>query len=240
MEAVDFIAPPDEGLAEAVGKLEDVELRLLERLPEQPAAQTEEPDGIAAQRQEWYRQVQDAVLTLSATFPDGVDDYDLRKLLEYTVELGKLIEADCEGLDPEGEVELAWMRTADVLRRIQRRVFHQNLDDPAAALELIFGVFANVNLSDVATLLDTSTKTAAAWKAGAPVRLSAKRRRIVTVAQILSYLRDSITPHGLVMWFEAERDQLDGLTPLEVLDEDPNAYARLIDLARGSRGQLGG
>lgn len=240
MEAADLIAPPEEELAEAVDRLEDVELRLVEvRLPAE-GEEAEEPEGIAARRLAWYRQVQDAVLTLSATFPDGVDDYDLRKLLEYTVELGKLIEADREGMDPEGEVELAWMRTADVLRRIQRRLFHQNLDDPAAALELIFGVFANVNLADVARVLDTSTKTAATWKAGAPVRHSAKRRRIVTVAQVLSYLRDSITPHGLVMWFDAEREQLGGLTPLQVLDEDANAYARLIDLARGSRGQLGG
>jgi hypothetical protein len=240
MEAANLIAVPEEGYAEAVDRLEDVELRLVEqRLPREPT----EPEGnsdILVQRREWYREVQGAVLTLSATFPDGVDDYDLRKLLEYTVELGNRIQEDVQGVDPDGEVELAWMKTADVLRRIQRRLFHQNLDDPAAALELIFGVFANVNLSEIAKILGTSAKTAGSWKEGAPIRQSAKRRRVVTVAQIVSYLRDSITPHGLVMWFEAERDQLDGLSPMQILEDDPNAYARLIDLARGSRGQLGG
>jgi hypothetical protein len=239
--APELLAPPAEEFAAAVGHLEAVEERLLdERRVEAPSEQGH-PTEITTRRLAWQRQVLDAVMSLSATFPKRVDSYDVRKLLEYTVELGHLIEADSEGLDPEGEIELAKMRATDVMRRIQRRLTQQHLDDPPAALEFIFGLLANVNLSEIAVPLGTSPKTAAAWKSGSPVRQSAKRRRIVIVAQVLSYLRDSITPHGLVMWFEAERDQLDGRTPLQILDEeDPAAHQLLINLARGSRGQLGG
>ena len=62
---------------------------------------------------------------------------------------------------------------------------------------------------------------------------------MVVLAQVLTYLRASITPAGLVMWFDAPRHQLDGATPLELLDEDEaNARERLLSLARGARGQL--
>ncbi len=127
------------------------------------------------------------------------------------------------------------------MRRIQRRLTQQHLDDPVAALEFIFGLLATVNLSEVAALLGTSPKTAAAWRSGSPVRQSARRRRIVLVAQLLGYLRDSLTPHGLVMWFEAPREQLGGRSPLELLGDGEAAdQERLLDLARGSRAQLGG
>lgn len=191
-------------------------------------------------RMQWHQRVQEAVLDLSVTFPEGVEDYDVRKLLEFTLELGRLIEADKDAGDPAGKVELATMRAADVVRRIQRRLLRQHLDNPAAALELIFGLFANVSVSEVARLLGVSTKTVGSWKQGSPVRQNEKRRRVVLLAQVITYLRDSMSPHGIVMWFDAERDQLGGRTPLEVLERDPNAAELLIGLARGSRGQLAG
>jgi hypothetical protein len=63
----------------------------------------------------------------------------------------------------------------------------------------------------------------------------------VLVAQLLSYLRSSMSAVGVMLWFEAERDQLSDRTPLELLETDvASAYEQLIDLARGSRAQLAG
>ena len=242
MPPVDLIAAPEEGYATLREKVEQVEDLVTppKSVEEKPPRPGSAKLGTPERRLEWHQRVQAAVLDLSITFPEGVEDYDVRKLLEYTLELGRLIEADEEAGDPSGEVELATMRAADVVRRIQRRLLRQHLDDPAAALEFIFGLFANVSVSEVARLLGVSTKTVASWKGGNPVRQTEKRRRAVLLAQVITYLRDSMTPHGIVMWFDAERDQLGGRTPLEVLQRDSNAAELLISLARGSRGQLAG
>lgn len=191
----------------------------------------------AAARWEWYGKVEDAVLDLSSVLPQGTEDYDARKLFEFLVELRRAIAADEEGADAAGEVELARMRMGDVVHRIARRLEHDELDDPRVAADSIFAVLRGVPVSDVARLLGVSTKTVGAWRAGKPVTRNAFR--VVVLAQLLTYLRASLTPVGLVMWFDAPRDQLGGRTPLEVLDDGAaGAREELVALARGLRGQL--
>jgi hypothetical protein len=59
---------------------------------------------------------------------------------------------------------------------------------------------------------------------------------VVLVAQLLSYLRSSMSATGVIMWFDAERDQLDGRTPLQLLERDTaRAFEPLSELARGAR-----
>jgi transcriptional regulator with XRE-family HTH domain len=230
-----------ETLLQKVGDVEELVTppRSLEEPREPRESKRPAPDKLVKRRQDWYRDVQDAVLDLSTSFPEGVDDYDVRKLLEFTVQLGHLIEADAEARDPDGEVELATMRAADVTRRIQRRLLRDHLDDPEAALEFTFGVLRGVSVSELARLLGTSTKTVRSWQQGSSIRQTAKLRRVLFVAHLLTYLHASLTPHGLIMWFDAERDQLKGRTPLQVLDRDPGSHQLLLELAKGSRGQLG-
>lgn len=195
-----------------------------------------ERTGLALRR-DWYRQLEDAVLDLSYALPEGTEDYDARKLLEFQVGLRRAIDADPDARDERGEVELAALKMADVARRIGRRLEHSELDDPRAAADFIFDTLRGVGVTDLARLLGVSTKTVNAWKAGGPVTRNG--RRVVVLAQLLTYLRASMTPAGLIMWFDAPRGQLDGSTPLELLDED-EAKARelLLSLARGARGQL--
>ncbi|MGI8845558.1 MAG: hypothetical protein ACR2HC_05195 [Thermoleophilaceae bacterium] len=62
---------------------------------------------------------------------------------------------------------------------------------------------------------------------------------MVVLAQLLTHLRASMTPVGLVMWFDAPRHQLGGRTPLQLLNEhEATAREALMSLARGARGQL--
>ncbi len=153
--------------------------------------------------------------------------------------LRNAIEDDPDGRDLAGEVELAKMKMGDVAHRIGRRLLHEQLDNPRAAADYVFATLRGVGTGDLARLLGVSTKTIYTWKAGGPVARGV--RRMVTVAQILTYIRASMTPLGLVMWFDAPRDQLAEHTPLQVLDEDiERARPILIELARGARGQLAG
>lgn len=199
-------------------------------------------DDVDAAR-EWrrrsYAALEDAILDLSSALPQGTEDYDARKLFEFLVELRRAIDADPDMSDARGEVELRTLMMRDVLQRIERRLLHDELDDPRAAADFVFATLERVPAGDLARLLAVSTKTVGAWRAGRPVTRNGER--VVVLAQLLSYLRASLTPVGIVMWFDAERDQLDGRTPLELLDRSvASAREPLVSLARGARGQLAG
>lgn len=219
--------PPRELLRRQARHLEGLTLPML--VPVVPEA----TDPRRAQ----YRELETGVLELMEWLPAGVEDYEARLVLQFLTELRQAIENDEDGQDPGGRVELAGARLLDVLRRIQRRVQHRSLDDPAAAVRFTFDTLADVPVSDVARLLGVSTKTVAAWREGKPVR--SKADRVVALARVLAYLRDSMTPRGLVLWFGSEQDALNGSTPLAVLDEGSEAEVlALTSLARGGRGQL--
>lgn len=208
----------------------------------EPAPRTaarESADAVLARRRAWYAALEDAVLDLSDALPEGIEDYDARKLFEFLVELRRAIDADPDGRDARGDVELRTMMMRDVVRRISRRLLHDELDDPRAAVDFVFTTLRGIAAGDLARLLGVSTKTVGAWRAGRPVTRNPER--VVVLAQLLSYLRSSLTPLGLVMWFDAERDQLGGRTPLELLDGGAaRAVEPLVALARGARGQLAG
>lgn len=191
----------------------------------------------AAERASWYASLEDSVLDLSNALPRGTEDYDARKLFEFLVGLRRAIDADPTAADAQGEVELATLKMRDVVRRIARRLEHDDLDDPRNAVDSILATLSGVPVGDLARMLGVSTKTVGAWRAGRPVTRNVPR--IVVLAQLLTYLRASMTPTGLVMWFDAPREQIGGRTPLALLDEG-GAPAReaLVSLARGARGQL--
>lgn len=217
-------------------------LEQVEDLVTSPASEDEQPESPtprAERRLDWYRGVENAVLDLSNAMPEGVDDYDIRKLLELMLDLRRHLENDPRAEDPRGEVELTTMQTADIVKRIHRRLLDQRLDDPRLAVDFILRTLAGVPIGEVAALLGVSTKTVVTWRQGGSVRQNA--RRVVLVAQVLAYLRKYMTPRGMIMWFEAERDQIGGRTPLNMLHDDAAAaYPALIGLARGGCGQLAG
>ena len=196
--------------------------------------------GLAERRMAWYQELEDAVLDLSNALPQGTEDYDARKMFEFLVGVRRAIVADPSGTDERGEIELKTIQLRDVVRRIGRRLEHDELDDANVAARAIFATLKGVPVTDLSRLLGVSTKTVNTWKAGGPV--TRKTGRVVVLAQLLTYLRSSLTPAGLVMWFDAPRHQLRGRTPLQLLDEDGPAAAReqLVPLARGARGQLAG
>ncbi len=204
--------------------------------PDRRPADVAGPDPVQ-RRLSWYRDVEDAVLDLSASLPEGTEDYDARKLFEFLVGLRRAVAPDPGRGDERGDGEQATTMMRDVVRRIGRRLEHGELDDPSAAARSIFATLRGIGVGDLSRLLGVSTKTVNTWKAGRPVARNAARA--VVVAQLLTYLRASMTAVGVVMWFDAPREQLAGRTPLQLLDADQaTARETLLALARGARGQL--
>ncbi len=191
--------------------------------------------ALAERRQRWYREIEDAVLDLSNALPQGPEDYDARKLFEFLIELRRAVSDD--PCNHGGDVELATARMLDVVRRISRRIDHERIDDPQLAAASIFEALRGLPARDLGRLLGVSEKTVGAWRTGGVVERNSAR--VVVVAQLLTYLRASMTPRGLMMWFEAERPQLGGKAPLELLERPAEASEPLTALARGARAQLG-
>lgn len=186
-----------------------------------------------------YQRLEDLVLDLSQDLPEGTQDYAGRKLFEYLVELRRALGLPSGGAlsTPKGQAAalLALMKIGDVLRRLERRLEHAQLEDSAEAARYVFRVLADLSDADVAGLLGVSARTVGNWRRGGVVRAN---DRVVLVAQLLTYLEGSMTQRGLLLWFASQQDAL-SVSPCELLGSDLGEARRLlIPLARGARGQL--
>jgi transcriptional regulator with XRE-family HTH domain len=216
-------------------RLED----LVERSADEHPSAAEKLKARVERRWAWYRRLEDAVLDLVNTLPAGTEDYEARQLFVFLTELRRALDEDTEATDADGRVALAATRMGDVSRRLSRRLEHAALEDAGEAARYIFGQLDSMGVSELARLLGVSTKTIGAWRSGKPVKQ--KVDRVKLVAQLVFYLRYSMTPTGLVMWFDNEADLLGGRSPLQLIGESvAAAWEPLVSYARGGRGQLAG
>jgi hypothetical protein len=236
--ATALMEAPD-NLDEWVEKAEALEKLVTPPESEDELAKTD-PDAVESRvqrRDVWYQEIEDTILDLSNTLPAGTQDYEARKLFEFMVELRRAIQADAEAADAEGHVLLATMKIADVARRLERRLQHTELESADRSVAFILETLRDAPATKLARLLDVSERTIGSWRRGGRIR--SKKERAVLVAKLLMYLRASMTPTGLMMWFEAPIDHFGGRTPIEILDSgDEAAQLELVAFARGGRGQL--
>jgi transcriptional regulator with XRE-family HTH domain len=195
--------------------------------------------GAAGATAEAYQRLEDLVLDLSHDLPEGTQDYAGRKLFEYLVELRRALGLPTGGQlhTPQGRAAalLVLMKIGDVLRRLERRLEHAQLEDAGEAAHYVFRVLADLPDADVARLLGISARTVGNWRRGGVVRAN---DRVVLVAQLLTYLEGSMTQRGLLLWFASEQDVL-RRSACELLAGDLGEARRLlVPLARGARGQL--
>jgi hypothetical protein len=224
-----------EGLRSQAGQLED----LVESSVDDHSFAAGPRDQRPAQRWEWYLELEDSARDLVDALPAGVEDYEARQLFVFLISLRRALEADPTASDADGTVQLAVARLGDVARRLARRLEHSALEDAGEAANYVFGQLGSVGASDLARVLGVSTKTVGAWRSGKPVRQ--KVERVKLVAQLVSYLSYSMTPTGVVMWFENESDLLGGRSPLQLMQDGlSGAWEPLVSYARGGRGQLAG
>jgi hypothetical protein len=212
---------------------------LVERSADERPSAEERLKPRLERRRGWYRRLEDAVLDLANALPAGTEDYEARQLFVFLTELRRAIDEDARSTDKAGRVRLAAMRMADVARRLERRLQHSVLESPDEAARFVFAQLDSAGATELARLLGVSTKTVGAWRSGKPVKQRVERVKLV--AQLVSYMRYSMTQTGLLMWFDNEADRLGGRSPLQLLDESvPGAWEPLVSYARGGRGQLAG
>ncbi|HWK29384.1 MAG TPA: hypothetical protein VNS09_22665 [Solirubrobacter sp.] len=163
--------------------------------------------------------------------------HDLTTELLLLVErLRDELDADRTGTDPEWRVREVLQRMLVVLRAMVRQLEHNELDRPEHAARFVAQALADVEVGQVAALLDTSPRMVANYRRGHVGQLRKNPARVTLVAQLVHELLGSMTARGVLLWFDAR--QLDGRTPRELIDEDPATHrAALIALARGGRAQ---
>jgi DNA polymerase/3'-5' exonuclease PolX len=223
---------------EVLSKTEHVEELVRDGVDARPKAKKTR----SKRRLEWYRRVEDGVLDLFSVLgraPEVEASYEMTQLFTFITELRHAIEADPDANDARGEVELTAKKMLDVVKRLERHVQHSILDYPDDAARYIFEHLDALDVTAQARLLGVSTKTVGAWKRGEPVKRN--KDRVILLAQLLTYLRHSMTQTGVKLWFENTVDRLGGQAPLELLEMGTaEASEQLIAFARGGRGQLAG
>ncbi|MDO5051855.1 MAG: hypothetical protein Q4E05_03065 [Pseudoclavibacter sp.] len=172
----------------------------------------------------------DTALDLVAELPEGAGDAEARNLLLFIRQLRHAVAAS----DVAG-TRLAALSVQDVLRRMSLRLERELVEDAGVALRVVGELLSKASAQEMATILGVSAKTLAAWRDGAEIR-SSNAKRLVLVARCLLLLRATMTPTGLLMWFQAPVAQLDGRSPVEEMERDMNdAWTRLQDFAAGGR-----
>lgn len=224
-------APTQEALHEKAGHLEELVQEVASDSALGARASSDDASGMTVS----YPTVEDAVLDLVNTLPEGTHDREAVQLFRCLTELRRAM----AGPGSSDRAELAAMRLADVVRRLERRIGEDSLDVPEEAFRFVARTLDRLDSADVAKLLGVSTRTLSTWRGGGAVQQNKDRVRLV--AQLVARLRSSMTQTGLMMWFEDPADALDGFAPLDLLRaRNRSSWARLMAYARGGSGQLAG
>jgi hypothetical protein len=191
-----------------------------------------------AERARHFEALRADVLTLARS-PEW-RAHDLARALLLTLEdLRAAIESDPAGDDPEWREREAMMRMRVVSQAMVRQLDHAAIDDPAVAAKLVVETLGELEPREVARLLGASARSVDNWRRGRVEQIKRNPSRISLIGQLVYELRNSKTPRGVLMWFDAPREQFSGRTPRELLDADvADAAGKLLPLARGGRAQL--
>ncbi len=190
------------------------------------------------ERDRWFERVRSEILGL-ARDPAWRDHALARELLLTLEDLRAEIALDDDALDEGWKVRYAMKIMHVVVRAMLRQLDHNAIDDPAYAARFVAEELASVEVGEVAKLLGATTKSVQNWRRGRVEQIKRNPKRITLIGQLVYELRNSWTPRGIVMWFDAPREQFRERTPRELIDTDvADATRKLLPLARGGRAQL--
>ncbi len=191
-----------------------------------------------AHRQRQFAELRDEILRLAKSPVWRAHDL-ARELLLTLEDLRAAIESDPDGEDPEWREREALMRMRVVVQAMVRQLDHEAIDSPPVAAKLVAETLATVEPAAVARLLGATVKSLENWRQGRVEQIKRNPGRVTLVGQLVYELRNSMTPRGILFWFDRPREQFGGATPRELLDADvADAAGKLLPLARGGRGQL--
>jgi hypothetical protein len=191
-----------------------------------------------AERDRWLERVRGEILRL-ARDPAWRDHALARELLLTLEDLRAEIALDRDALDERWKVREAMKIMHVVVQAMLRQLDHEAIDDAAVAAKLVAEELRNVEVGEVARLLGATTKSVRNWRDGRVEQIKRNPDRIVLIGQLVYELRNSMTGHGILFWFDRAREQFGGRTPRELIDADASdAGGALLSLARGGRAQL--
>jgi hypothetical protein len=221
-----------------VGQSEQAEGRLARLWVIDGGGEGSEPVSRSKREQlAWFASVREEITSLAGN-EDWNDDAVARRLLLRLFLLEQAVSAD-DGHDGDWHVREHVTVMVDLLKLMQRRIEHADLDQPTEAAKFVASTLSDLDDREIAPLLGVDPKTVANWRGGKVAAVRKHPDRVVLVAQLLYELRSSWTSRGLLMWFSSEHPQL-GRPPIELMDEDLGRHAETLrSLARAERGQLG-
>jgi hypothetical protein len=221
---------------ETTNELRDRARELADDVDERLEASGPEEDGVD-RRHEFFAAVRGAVMSIASSPAWRAHDLTTELLL-LLERLRDALDADPGGSDPEWRVRETLQRMRVVLRAMVRQLEHNELDRPEHAARFVAQALADVEVGQVAVLLDTSTRMVGNYRTGEVGQIRKNPARVTLVAQLVHELLGSMTPRGALLWFDARMPQLGGRTPRELIDEDPATHRQaLMSLARGGRAQ---
>jgi hypothetical protein len=190
---------------------------------------------VPASRDEFFDVVRAQVRSIARSPAWRAHDLTTELLLLFE-RLRDELEADPDGTDPEWRVREVLQRRVVVLNAMVRQLEHNELDRPERAASFVVQTLADVEVGQVATLLDISPRMVTNYRKGEVAQIRKNPARVTLIAQLVNELRGSMTARGVLLWFDARL--FEGRTPRELIDEDPATYREpLIRLARGGRAQ---
>jgi len=191
-----------------------------------------------SERDRWFERVRGEILSLARD--PAWRDHALKVELLLTLEdVRAEIALDRDALDEGWKVRYAMKLMHVVVQAMLRQLDHAAIDDPVVAAKLVADELRNVEVGEVARLLGATTKSVRNWRDGRVEQIKRNPDRITLIGQLVYELRGSWTGHGILMWFDAPREQFGERTARELIDADAaDAGRKLLPLARGGRAQL--
>jgi hypothetical protein len=190
------------------------------------------------ERERWFERVRSEILSL-ARDPAWRDHALMIELLLTLEDVRAEITLDRDALDEGWKVRYAMKIMHVVVLAMLRQHDHAAIDDPAFAARFVAEELRNVEVGAVARLLGATTKSVRNWRDGRVEQIKRNPDRITLIGQLVYELRNSMTGHGILFWFDRSREQFGGRTPRELIDADvTDAAEKLLPLARGGRAQL--
>ena len=202
-----------------------------------PPAAEELREQRLARRADFFAELRGGVKSLAAS--PAWRAHDLTTELLLLVEaLRDEMAADPDATDPEWRVREVLQRMLVVLRAMVRQLMHDTIDRPEQAAQFVARALTDVEVGEVAALLDTSARMVGNYRKGEVAQIRKNPNRVTLVGQLVYELHSSMTPRGVLLWFDAPMPALHGRSPRELLDEDPVVHRpALMALVRGGRAQ---
>jgi hypothetical protein len=201
-------------------------------------ASSEQTELVRAAAEGFFEELRAAVMSIARS-PAWRAHGLTTELLLLMDQLRDLVEEDPEGNDPEWRQREALQRMLVVLQTMVRQLMHEAIDRPEQAARFVAEALADVEVSEVAGLLDITPRMVGNYRTGEVKQVRKNPNRITLIGQLVYELINSMTPRGVLLWFDAPMPGLNERTPRELIDDDPAAHRpALMALARGGRAQL--